>query len=318
MSLLFGIDLGGTKIELVILDQENHHTSLFRERIPTKQERGYRAILESIQELILKGESAVGYKAQSIGIGTPGTLDSRNGLLRGSNTQCLNDKPIQNDLEELIKKKVVIDNDANCFSLAEATIGRAQGYLSVFGIIMGTGVGGGIVINQKVLHGKQGIAGEWGHNVVDTEISASYIPGTTEILVEHQGTPCYCGKRGCVEATISGPALEAYYEKSLASKNKTPISLSEIYEPYKKHDEKAERTINRLIHFFGKSIATVVNILDPHIIVLGGGVSNIEELYTHGAEEAKKYIFNPEPEIKIVQNILGDSAGVFGAAMLTS
>ncbi len=296
-SYIYGIDLGGTKIEMIVLDRTDTSKEIFRKRISTNQEEGYDSILKRIGSLIDEVSSEVGQVPTRIGIGTPGIIDTVTGLLRGSNTQCLNKKPLKNDLEELTKFNFVMDNDANCFALAEATMGAGRDANTVFGVILGTGVGAGIVINKQVLKGKQGIAGEWGHNIV-----------------EHNGTACYCGKSGCVEATISGPALANFYY-SLDQKEK--ISFNQVYQRALDNDTSAKKTVDRLLNYFGQGIAVIVNILDPDVIVIGGGLSKVQELYHQGANQAKSFIFNPNPQISIVENQLGDSAGVIGAAMLT-
>jgi predicted NBD/HSP70 family sugar kinase len=193
-------------------------------------------------------------------------------------------------------------NDANCFVLAEARLGAAAaaapGAESVFGIIMGTGVGGGLVVHGQVLHGRQGIAGEWGHNYLDAS-----------------GGPCYCGRTGCVETILAGPALERYY----LTQSGTSRSLPEIYARHQTGtDPAATDTIRRLLHFFGRGVASVINILDPEVVIVGGGVGNIDLLYTAGVQEVARHVFNPVLHTRILRPSLGDSAGVFGAAMLTT
>jgi predicted NBD/HSP70 family sugar kinase len=297
---LFGIDLGGTKTEGIVLGSQNPKTVLCRQRVPTEQEKGYEYIILNIKKLLLNLEGESGTKAQSLGICTPGTSDPSTGLHKNSNTTCLNGKPFLGDLSEILKIPVYMANDANCFALAEATLGvireKAPQAKEVFGIIMGTGVGGGLVTDGRVINGRHGIGGEWGHNFLD-----------------ESGGPCYCGKTGCVETVISGPALEAFYEK--LSGRKLPlreiIILSE-----KGSDPHAKATADRLSHFFGRAVAVLINILDPEAVVIGGGVGNIDLLYTKGRKEVEKYIFNPVLETLFLKPTLGDSAGVFGAAML--
>lgn len=245
-------------------------------------------------------ETDSGLKASRIGICTPGTSDPKSGLQKNSNTTCLNGRPFRDDLENSLGIPVAMANDANCFALAEATLGIVKEKMPdakvVFGIIMGTGVGGGLVFDGKVWNGAQGIAGEWGHNFLD-----------------ESGGPCYCGKSGCVENILSGPALERYY----AAQSGTIKSLKEIVnEAGKSTGPIADRTMDRMIHFFGKAVASLVNILDPDAIVIGGGVGNIDLIYTKGVEEVARYIFNPSLETAFFKPKLGDSAGVFGAAML--
>jgi len=304
-EFIWGFDLGGTKIEGVVLRSPQADDVVARLRIDTEADKGYAHILQQISSLCNRLAKQVGQRPRKIGIGTPGSIDPATGLMRNSNTVCLNDQPLHKDLENLLQIPVYMANDANCFALAEATLGvvseKLSCFESVFGVIMGTGVGGGVVFGTPsgealLINGKQGISGEWGHNFLD-----------------ESGGLCYCGKTGCVETIISGTGLQQYYMQISGKKD----SLKAIYQRYKDGtDLNAAATIDRLVHFFGKAIANVVNILDPDAIVLGGGVGNIAELYTLGAAEAKKYIFNKTPEILLLRPKLGDSAGVFGAAML--
>lgn len=297
---LWGIDLGGTKIEGVVLRSPTEPEVLCRLRIPTESDKGYKHVLGRIDDLINMMADEVGFRPETLGIGTPGSLDPKSQLLKNSNSTSLNHQPFKRDLEDLIGIPIKIANDANCFALAEAKMGAVVDIAPeaevVFGVIMGTGVGGGIVVNGKVINGSQGIAGEWGHNFLD-----------------ESGGKCYCGKTGCVETIISGPALEKYYKK-ISAADKT---LKEIV-AQRDVDLHARATIDRLIHFFGLSISCIINILDPQVIVLGGGVGNIDLLYTEGVKEAEKYTLNPKLETSIVKPKLGDSAGVFGAAFLAA
>jgi predicted NBD/HSP70 family sugar kinase len=269
-----------------------------RLRIDTESAKGYDHIIFQIKTLLEKAANTVGEKPARLGIGTPGALEPSSATLKNSNTLCLNNKPFKKDLENALAISIQIANDANCFALAEAKLGAAKGAETVFGVIMGTGVGGGIVVNGKALNGAQGIAGEWGHNIL-----------------EEKGEPCYCGKNGCVETVLSGVRLEKFYE------NRSGVSrkLKEIVERHQLGiDAEASATVKRLTDNFGKAIASVINILDPDVIVLGGGVGNIDALYGEGIESAKKFVFNHKFETKIVKPLLGDSAGVFGAAMLVA
>lgn len=300
MTPLWGIDLGGTKIEGAIVESLNPVKIAARLRLPTEKEKGYEHIISQIANVVelLKKES--GLSPAKIGIGTPGTIDPATGFLKNSNTTVLNGKPVNVDLEKKLGVPVAIANDANCFAVAEARLGAVASNLPdaklVFGVIMGTGVGGGLVIDGKVRNGLHGIAGEWGHNFLD-----------------YSGGPCYCGKVGCVERLISGSALEQYYAEISGTQRK----LSEIYQRAKAGtDDYASITIDRLLDFFGKSMAMVINTLDPDAIVLGGGVGNIDDLYTDGIEMVKKYVFNDGLRTPFLKPELGDSAGVFGAALL--
>lgn len=292
-----GIDLGGTKIEGVVLSQDN--SILARTRIPTpyykNPEKAYRIILTSIGNLIEKLEADTASTC-SIGIGTPGTISSLSGLMKNSNTVCLNGKSLHKDLEQHIGRKVRIANDANCFALSEALHGAGKGYDSVFGIIMGTGVGGGIVINKQIHTGAMGIAGEWGHNPL-----------------LGNGPACYCGRQGCVETLISGPGISADYERSGGAPGSSPADIINFAESGNKL---AINCIERFLNRFGRAVATVVNILDPHAIVLGGGVSNLNILYGRGRQAIEPHIFSDSFTTPILKNHHGDSSGVLGAAYL--
>lgn len=299
---LWGIDLGGTKIEGVVLQSKEAPDVLARKRIATETEQGYQHVLLRIKSLIDLLADEVGEKPQRIGIGTPGAIDPPTGLLKNSNAQAINKKPFKKDLEALLGIPTLMANDANCFALAEAKMGIVPDIDPsaevVFGVIMGTGCGGGIVVNGKVLNGKHGIGGEWGHNFLDAS-----------------GGPCYCGKTGCTEKILSGTGLENYYEEISGTRKR----LKQIIPAARNQtDPHAVKTLDRLIHFFGLGISTIINVVDPDVIVLGGGVGNIEELYTLGVQEAEKYVFNPRLETPIVKPKLGDSAGVFGAAFLSA
>ena len=296
--MLLGIDLGGTKIEGIVLKSKENPEEIIRHRINTEEEKGYSQVINNIKSLVNHIENKINYKFKRLGIGTPGTIDPETGLLKNSNSQCLNGKPIQKDLAKVLDKIILIQNDANCFALAETLLGSVKDQYpdakNVFGIIIGTGVGGGVIIDGKTVYGSQGIGGEWGHTIVTDD-----------------GDECYCGKKGCVESVISGRALQIYYNK-ISGKN---LTLEEIYAK-KDIDNHAKKTFKRLITYFGKGLSNVVNIIDPEVIVLGGGLSNIDELYSEGYDELKKYVFNPTFNTPILRPKLGDSAGVYGAALL--
>ncbi|HTI11394.1 MAG TPA: ROK family protein [Puia sp.] len=299
---LWGIDLGGTKIEGVILESIANPTPLIRTRVDTEASKGYDHILGQIEKLVRELEEKSGLKPASIGIGTPGVLDPTLLTMKNSNTTALNGMPLQKDLEALLQLPLVLANDANCFALAETHWGGVKRETPearmVFGIIMGTGVGGGIVIDGKIWNGRHGIAGEWGHNFLDDS-----------------GGPCYCGKVGCVETVISGPALERYY----AGLTGNPVKLKEIALRHRAgSDPAATQTIDRLCHFFGKGISVITNMLDPDVIVIGGGVGNMEDLYSAGRNALGQFIFNNRVETVLLKPSLGDSAGVFGAAALVA
>ena len=297
---LWGIDLGGTKIECAVLDNENNLGVILRKRIPTEADKGYQHIVGQIVTLVNQVADELGERPTKIGFATPGVLDPETQTMKNSNTVCMNGQPMQADLEKALGIPVKLANDANCFALAETLMGAGKNYPNaelVFGVIMGSGVGGGMVVHGRVIGGHHGIGGEWGHNIID-----------------EGGEPCYCGKSGCVENVISGVALENFYLKN-AGKS---LKLKEILERYQaKSDPQAEATVERLLEYYGRGISTIINVLDPDLIVIGGGVGNIDLLYTEGYERIKKYIFNNKKlSTPIIKPFLGDSAGVFGAALL--
>ena len=299
---LWGIDLGGTKIEGVILKSAGDAEVLFRDRLPTEASQGYDHILYQVDKVFKMMCEFAGGTPERVGVGTPGVHDPKLGTMKNCNTVVMNGKPMKEDLERLLGLPLEMANDADCFALAEAQLGvvkeKFPGARVVFGVIMGTGVGGGIVVDGRVLIGLHGIAGEWGHN-----------------FLHESGGPCYCGKTGCVETVISGPALERYYFNESGKKKslKEIVALAES-----KVDPTAQRTMTRLVEYFGLSLSVITNILDPDVIVIGGGVGNIDMLYDRGIASVKKYIFNHGLETPIVKPSLGDSAGVFGAAFLVN
>lgn len=298
MSVLWGIDLGGTKIEGIVFDAHDHNNVLFRERIATEAEQGYEHLLSRLELMYSKMKAASPVLPGHIGIGTPGTLQPSTETMKGANTTCLNGRRLKDDVELRLNLEVRIANDANCFALAESTLGVGAAMEKkpevVFGIIMGTGTGAGIVINGKVLNGHHGIGGEWGHNFLDAD-----------------GGKCYCGRIGCVETVISGPALEAFYaRRSGSTKTLRQISAdvgSDVY---------AKETIDRLVRNFGKAVGAVVNIIDPDLIILGGGVGNVIQLRDGAHQAIAPYVFQSQFSAMIAAPVLGDSAGVYGAALL--
>lgn len=298
---LWGIDMGGTKIELAVLKSADNPEVIIRKRIPTESEQGYEHVITRIGKLVNDVAAEVGHKPEIIGMGTPGIIDPQTQTLKNSNTVTLNGKPFAKDLEQTLQVPMVMANDANCFAIAEANMGVVKEHLpnaqTVFGVIMGTGVGGGVVVNRQVLIGRHGIAGEWGHNFLD-----------------ESGGKCYCGRIGCVETLLSGPASERYYAK-IAGQPKKMVDIVKAHQ--EGSDQYATETMQRLVHFFGKAIASVLNVLDPDAVVLGGGLGNIDLLYSEGVEAIKPHLFNHRLDTLFLKPALGDSAGVFGAAMLT-
>ena len=295
---LWGIDLGGTKIECAVLDS-NFDTTI-RKRIATEADKGYSHILSQIKKLIDEVSTEIGEKPSAIGFATPGVLEPETKLMKNCNTVCMNGMPMKDDLEKTLNLSIKLENDANCFALAETLMGSGKNYPLaevIFGVILGTGVGGGLIVNKKIIEGRHGLGGEWGHNIL-----------------EENGDPCYCGKRGCVEKVISGPGLQTYYTR-ISGKF---LSLKDILQKHsEKSDEHATATIERLLENYGKAISVLVKIIDPDLFVIGGGVGNIDLLYTEGYERIKKYVFNNgKLTTPICKPALGDSAGVFGAALL--
>jgi fructokinase len=291
MTLRFGIDLGGTKTEGVVLDGERE---AFRERIATDPS-SYELVLAGIERLYRRMVRAADDAPHTLGIGTPGAVSRRTGLLKNSNTTCLNGMPLAHDLRTRLGRELAIENDANCFALAEALHGAGRGHRVVFGVILGTGCGGGIVIDGRVHDGLQSIAGEWGHTVIDPA-----------------GPACYCGARGCVETFISGSGLENRYAERAGSR----LPVDEIVARGRAGDPAARAAMDNFFARFGQAVANLIAVLDPDIVVLGGGLSNIDELYARGVGEVGKRVFSDSLETPIVKHRLGDSGGVVGAALV--
>ena len=282
-----GIDLGGTKIEGICLAETQ---VIERKRLATNQQEGYKSILDSISTLVYDITKDI--SDYTIGICTPGAISKKTGLIKNSNTQCLIGMPLKNDLEKILGKKITMENDANCFAMAEATLGAAVEYDVVFGVIMGTGVGGGIIIDRKIHRGRTNIAGEWGHHILHPN-----------------GNKCYCGKSGCVETYISGPALEKRWFQ-ITGKNEPLKTIVQNL-----NGDNGKMWKKEFLENFGAGLANVIDILDPDAVVLGGGISNIDFLYTEGRDSVYGKVFS-DIDTPILKNKLGDSAGVFGAALL--
>jgi predicted NBD/HSP70 family sugar kinase len=295
-TLLWGIDLGGSKIEGAIMDAAHPDRVVCRTRVPTESGLGYEHIVNRVRLVVERLEAESGQpRPRVIGVGTPGAIEPATGTLKNSNTVCLNGQPLGHDLAVALGTETRLANDANCFALAEATLGAARGRAVVIGLILGTGVGSGIVVHGHVLAGLHGIAGEWGHNPMRGE-----------------STPCYCGRAGCVETVISGPALERHYESMTGNR----LALTDIASRART-DPAAEATLGRLRAKFGEAIAAVINVVDPDAIVIGGGVGNVDRLYEPATRDAiRRHLFNPELRTELLRPVWGDSAGVFGAALL--
>ncbi|MCA9395933.1 MAG: ROK family protein [Candidatus Omnitrophica bacterium] len=288
-----GIDLGGTKIEIAVLDEANH--IVLRDRIPTEADKGYDHVLSNIRHLFAETEKKFPDGIKSVGMGTPGAISLSTGKLKNSNTQCMNNQPLQEDVNRVLQVPVRIQNDANCFALAEAIMGAGRGYDSVFGVIMGTGCGGGIVMHQKFHGGLQRIGGEWGHMSIDPA-----------------GPECYCGRRGCTETYISGGGLENRFFEHSGMR----WPAEKIWSEYEQENPVTAPAMNQFFTAFGRSMGNLINILDPEVIVMGGGLSNQPQLYTTGLKHVAKNIFGNDFRTKVVSHQLGDSAGVIGAALL--
>ncbi len=292
-----GVDLGGTKIEILAIDEQGNEC--LRNRIDTPG-NNYQKIISSIADLVSTAEKKLA-KDCTVGICTPGSISPATELLRNSNTTCLNGQPFKQDLENILGKGVRIANDANCFALSEAVDGSAQDANTVFGVIIGTGTGGGLVVDQKVLMGRNAIAGEWGHNP---------LPWPEEGELEL--TTCWCGQRGCIETFLSGPGFESDYQRITQKK----ISAEKIVELSVENDITAEEVIKKYEHRMARGFAHLINIFDPDVIVLGGGMSNIKRIYKNVPELWAQWIFSDCVNTKLVPPTHGDSSGVRGAAWL--
>lgn len=312
MTYRIGIDLGGTKVESIVLAPDGQE--VLRRRIPTPRNSGqspetrYTEILNAVCALVQDSVTAIEERAQhgpdqtgltggkyTLGVGIPGILDRTTGLVINANTTCLIGHPLQLDLEQRLQHAVAIENDANCFTAAECTNGAARGHEFVFGIIMGTGCGGGLFNNGRVRTGLHGIAGEWGHFSIDPN-----------------GRECWCGNRGCIETLISGSGVEAGHKTKFGN----ALPMREIVAGFRAGQSDCTTTIKIFFEDFGRALGGLISVLDPDLVVLGGGLSNIEELYTQGIPQIQKFAFHRNVKTPVVKNELGDSAGVFGAAWI--
>ena len=290
----FGLDLGGTKTEAIVMHPDG--SIVWRERVPTPSD-DYRAIVKTIADLVGAAEAATD-STLSVGIGMPGSLSPKTGLVRNSNTQCLNGQAIQQDLQTLLGRDIRIENDANCFALSEAKDGAGQNAQSVFGVILGTGCGGGLVIDGNLQNGINGVGGEWGHN-----------PLAAPTVDEVPGPPCYCGRNGCNEVWISGSGF-ARDHHAVTGEKRTGEEIMAAQTP------QAAASFERLCDRLARALGVVINLVDPEAIVLGGGLSNIDALYTRVPEIWAAYIFSDVIETRLLKNHHGDAGGVRGAAWL--
>jgi fructokinase len=297
MTLALGIDLGGTKIEIIALAEAGEVRLRRRRRSP---QGSYVDTLNAIRALVLEAEAELGAQG-TLGFGTPGAISPASGLLKNSNSTWLNGRPLDRDLAALLERPIAIANDADCLALSEATDGAAAGASSVFAVILGTGVGGGLAIHGRVLAGPNAIAGEWGHNPLPWP-SPSELPGP----------PCYCGLRGCIETWLSGPGLARDYRDATGIERQSPAIVAAAAGG----DAGAEAALRRYEDRLARGLATVINLLDPATIVLGGGVSNLERLYTSVPALWQRYVFSDTVQTRLVPPVHGDSSGVRGAAWL--
>jgi len=292
-----GIDMGGSKIELIALDNQGNERIRMRRATPSGD---YEASIALIVEMVLKTEKKLQATA-TIGIGTPGAISLSTGRMKNCNSTCLNGMPLQQDLEHALQRKIRLTNDANCFALSETMHGAAKDAQVVFGVILGTGVGGGLVINGKIIDGANHIAGEWGHNPLPL-CTAKDFPGPA----------CYCGRSGCIESWLSGPALKASHQRDTGC----TLNAEAIADAALSGDKDCQQTLESYYRRVAIALASVINIIDPDVIVLGGGISNIKTLYKRVPELWQSYIFSDEIRTKLLPPVHGDSSGVFGAAWL--
>ncbi|MFO0749434.1 MAG: ROK family protein [Myxococcota bacterium] len=295
-----GVDLGGTKIEALALADAGRPggSELVRRRVATP--RDYDDIIVAVAELVRAVETEVG-PARGVGCGTPGTLSPTTGLMRNANTTCLNGRPLDRDLSRALNRPVVLENDANCFALSEATDGSGAGHPVVFGVILGTGVGGGIVAHGRLLPGLNAVGGEWGHNPLPWPDS-----------YERPGPPCYCGKRGCIETFLNGAALR----RELLLRTGNTLEVPAIAELAAQGQPDAVGALETYCERLARALASIINVLDPHVIVLGGGLSNLPLLYSEVPRRWARWVFSDRVATPLVAATWGDSSGVRGAARL--
>lgn len=302
---LVGIDLGGTKTEVILMSHQGSESfagrEYFRKRVPTPQ-GDYQATLQTIQSLVLEAESQAGVSGLPVGIGIPGSVSGITGRIKNGNSTWLNGQPMQDDLRALLQRPVILTNDANCLALSEATDGAGKDYNLVFAAILGTGCGAGISVNGRVLNGPNGVAGEWGHN-----------PLAWTDQQELKQRPCFCGRNGCNETFLSGTGLSLTH-KLLTSK---ALPAIEIATNAGQGDRAAAESLNQYLEHLARGLGAVINLLDPDVIVLGGGMSNVEPIYQELPRRLPKHVFGGECGTPIVRAAHGDSSGVRGAAWLS-
>ncbi|CAM3424713.1 ROK family protein [Paracidovorax anthurii] len=288
-----GIDVGGTKIEGILLD--DHGKECARTRCATAADEGYDAVVLRIAGVYRDLAKGLAQGEHTLGIGTPGSLSPATGLLRNCNAVALNGHPLHHDLEQALGRGFALANDANCFALAETRLGAAAPYTDVLALVLGTGVGAGLVVGGELIQGRNGIGGEWGHMVLDPS-----------------GPQCYCGRRGCVERYLSGPALERQY----AQWSGAPLDAARIAQRARAGEKEASAVMDRFLDYFAQAVASAVALVDPQAIVIGGGLAGIDALYAQGVERLHALVFCDRYETPVLRNRLGNSAGVVGAAMI--
>lgn len=293
----FGIDLGGTKIELLALDDAGREA--FRRRIATPA-GDYEGTLRAMAGLVEAAESTLQAHG-TVGVALPGAVSPHSGLIKNANSTCLNGRPLLEDLQVLLQRKVRVQNDANCFALSEAVDGAGAGAPVVFGVILGTGVGGGIVINGRVLTGANAIGGEWGHNP---------LPAPRDD--ERPGAACYCGRHGCIETWLSGPALARHFQ----GQEGRSLDAAGIAAAADAGEPAAEACMRDYEDRLARSLGSIINVLDPDVIVLGGGLSNISRLYRNVPARWHQYVFSDHVATRLLPPVFGDASGARGAAWL--
>ena len=293
MSFKIGLDLGGTKIEIVILDDD--HQIIFRDRVPTEAAEGSFKVLENVKKIYNKAVKYINNHSYTLGIGIPGYISKNTGLLNYSTIQCHNGLNPISLFNDLFQRNFSLENDANCFAYSEAIMGVGKQYSNIFGLIIGTGCGAGIVINKNLIRGNNNLAGEFGHSILKLN-----------------GRSCFCGKKGCVNAYISGTALQ----NEINNISNNYITTEDFFNK-EKMNIKEKKIKDDFFYYFEACISNIINFIDPEIIVLGGGLSNIEDIYRRLNLDNRFFnSVNKDIEVKVLKNSLGDSAGVIGAALL--
>ena len=291
-----GIDVGGTKTESIIIDENGKEIERVRKDTP----KNYSGTIDIVCELVTYLENKYKKKC-SVGIGSPGAWSKETNCIKGGNSTWINDRPLKKDIELRLNKKVFLENDANCFALSESIDGAGSDYEIVFGVIIGTGVGGGLVINNKIVNGFNNIAGEWGHNQMPQ--------GSNDKWNRHK---CYCGKKGCIETYLSGPGFSKHFSE-IHGEN---LDAKKIQENANNGDEKSLNFVFQYLDYLARGLSQVINIVDPGAVVLGGGVSNMKQIYGNINSMLKRYVFSDTVNTKVLKNVHGDSSGVRGAADL--